>query len=308
MGSTPPVRGFVEVMAENLHVRPTAGTQEPPLTTVGHGTRLAVTGEASAGWLPVTSDAGPGWVAAGLVARLPALTVDLYRADDRGAPDWSGVTADVRYVGAILKATEGTAYPTAWFVAEWPRLRAAAGARFGATFFRGAYHYLSFGDDGAAQADYFLATVDKAGGWDAADLVPIVDVERGGASSPNQRADAARVIEVTSAYVARVAAVTGQPVMLYGRGAMRDLGIRSRMGAQYLWNPGYTAALPATEAIGWPSDEVVLWQYTDGTHNATRYPTEAPGLGAVDASVYLPGDLVTLAATLVRRAPTPGGG
>ena len=64
------------------------------------------------------------------------------------------------------------------------------------------------------------------------DIVPIVDVERGGERNPNQRATAQQVIDCTSAWVNKVKETTGPPVCLYGRGAMRDLSITSKMGCE----------------------------------------------------------------------------
>jgi GH25 family lysozyme M1 (1,4-beta-N-acetylmuramidase) len=235
-----------------------------------------------------------------------ALVVDLYRQDVGGRPDWGPLVADDRYVGVILKATDGVRYPTDWFASQWPAVRAAAGARYGASFVRGAYHYLRFADDPAAQAHFFLDTVAAAGGWDHGDLVPIVDVERGREGGGNAVATAAQVVDATSAFVAAIKQATGQAVMVYGRGAMRDLGITSRFGADYLWNPSYTAAMVSAAHEGWPDDVVVLWQFTDGTVNHTRYPTRAPGLGAVDASLVRASDLADLRAKVGWRV-TDGG-
>ena len=227
------------------------------------------------------------------------LFVDVY-ADShfpRGdGSDWRGLVADPRYVGAILKASEAwgstaswSVRGAAWFATCWPQVRAAAGDRYGQSFFRGAYHYLIF--DAARvrdQVDYYLGNVERAGGWAAGDLIPIVDVERGPERGPNYHATADQVEDVTGAFVAGVAQATGQRVLLYGRGLMRDLGIRAQMGASYLWNPSYTAH--PVPAAGWPTEQVVLWQYTDGTINKTSFPTTAPVLGAVDGSVVLAGD------------------
>lgn len=241
------------------------------------------------------------------------LIVDVYHDTHfpRGdASDWAGVVADPRYVGAILKASEawGSTAPwsvrsDAWFKATWPQVRTAAGARYGQSFFRGAYHYLIFDVARAQdQADYYLGNVDGAGGWDRGDLIPIVDVERGGERGPNFHASAQQVEDAVGGFVAAVTRATGQQVLLYGRGAMRDLGIRSQMGAAYLWNPSYTAH--PVPAAGWPIEQVALWQYTDGTINATAFPTTAPVLGAVDCSVVLASDraaqLSDLTATIVR--------
>jgi len=228
------------------------------------------------------------------------LVVDVYQETQHGHPVWAPLLADPTYVGAILKCTQGIAYPTAWFHQQWSALRAAAGDRYGASFVRGAYHFLMFDDDPVRQATYYLDTVAAAGGWDHGDLIPIVDVER---ADGNEHATAAQVTACVTAFVAEVAKATGQDVMIYGRGAMRDLHITSTFGAQWLWNPGYTATMPSAAEQGWPDDTVALWQYTDGTHgDAPGLPRETPGLGAVDASVYRGASFAQLCATIVRRA------
>jgi hypothetical protein len=287
------------VTASRLNVRPTPATTRPPTATLARGTKVVIL-ERAAGWYRIEAGARRGWVASSYVALDPPRLVDLYWATLGARPPWEQLAAAPNYAGAILKATEGVVYARAsWFVDNWPRLRAAGGARYGSSWFRGAYHFLIFGREGARQADHYLDTVDRAGGWDRGDLLPIVDVERVGENHPNHRASRQEVIDVVSAWVARVKARTGREVMLYGRGAMRDLGIVSRMGAARLWNPGYTRSMPATTSIGWPAELVALWQYTDGRTNLTPYPATVPGFGAVDGSVFLGGDVDDLAAQLV---------
>jgi Glycosyl hydrolases family 25 len=238
------------------------------------------------------------------------LFVDIFhhtRLPDAGASAFAPLAGDDRYVGIMLKASEGwrttehwSIDSTQWFLARWPQVLTAAGDRYADTFFRGAYHYLVFDPKRVQdQVDFYLANVAAAGGWGVGDLVPIVDVERGKASSANASASSALVEDVTSGFIAAVTAATGQPVMLYGRGAMRDLHITSRMGATYLWNPSYTASMHSAADQGWPTSD--LWQYTDGKTNHTPYLTHAPGLGAVDASISLAPDLDTLRATIIRR-------
>jgi hypothetical protein len=297
------MRRIGTVTATRLNVRPTPATTRPPTATLARGARVTVL-ERDAGWYRIEVGARRGWVAAQYVSLQPLLLVDLYWATLGDRPPWDRLAAAPGYAGAILKATEGIVYARAsWFVDNWQRLRAAGGARYGASWFRGAYHFLIFGRDGSRQADHYLDTVDRAGGWDRGDLLPIVDVERVGESHPNYRATRQEVIDVVSAWVARVKSRTGREVMLYGRGAMRDLRIESRMGAARLWNPGYTRSMPATTSVGWPAELVPLWQYTDGRTNLTSYPATVPGFGAVDASAFLGGDVADLAAQLVRPAP-----
>jgi GH25 family lysozyme M1 (1,4-beta-N-acetylmuramidase) len=230
----------------------------------------------------------------------PYLFVDLYSLDLGPAPRWDILLATPHYTGAILKATEGTSFSAAsWFIDNWPRLRDGAGESYGETWFRGAYHFLVFGRDGKAQADYYLRTIEKAGGWGDGDLIPIVDVELGSKRNPNSRASAHQVIDCTSAWAERIRAATGRRVMLYGRGAMRDLGIQSKMNCDVVWNPSYTRTMTTNGLLSvdgtagpWRIDDIALWQYGgDGAGDAIthRLPLEVRGFGAVDVSVYVDG-------------------
>lgn len=249
-------------------------------------------------WALVTSGVRAGWIEHARLRRRPILLVDLFHGDLGKLPDFAAVVAAPGYAGAILKATEGTAYAKAsWLVANWPRVRAAGGARYGVSWFRGAYHFLRFGEDGAAQADFYLATIDAAGGWAEGDLLPIVDVELGGDTHPNRKASAQQIVDRTRAFTARVTARTGRDVILYGRGAMRDKKITDHMGCRWLWNPSYTALMKreTIERVGWTVPEVAMWQYCgDGDGHLAGYPTSVPGFGEVDISVFLAGTLADL--------------
>lgn len=69
---------------------------------------------------------------------------------------------------AIIKGTDGTRYSyIGWFHANFPKVRAAG-------LVPGVYHFLRSGD-GAAQARYFVAEVNRVGGF--AGALAVVDVE-----------------------------------------------------------------------------------------------------------------------------------
>lgn len=218
------------------------------------------------------------------------LLVDVFSGDLGGKPNWQAVVNAPNFVGGIMKATESTAFDTGWFKRNWPVVKTVGGDRYGQTWFRGAYHFLKFDKDGKAQADFYLKTVNDAGGFDVGDIVPIVDVELGNEKNSNQKASAQQIIDCTSAWAARVKAETDQEVMLYGNGAMRDKSIKDRMGCDWLWIPRYTATLPKQmyERAGWDLPKVALWQYCgDGTASLSGYPKEVTGFGKVDISVVL---------------------
>jgi len=138
---------------------------------------------------------------------------------------------------------------------------------------------LKFDQDGRAQADYYLQAVDAAGGGSDGDLWPIVDVELVSPTNSNRRATASQVINCTTAFAERVGFVTQRDVMLYGNGAMRDLGINDRMGCDWLWCPRYTPTLPTFiyERAGWTAEELALWQYAgDGAGELATTPSPRP--------------------------------
>lgn len=241
----------------------------------------------------------------------PYLLFDLYPFDLGPRPDFTvpertdaDGDGDGDFVGGILKATQGARYGyTQWFVDNFKRLRDAGGDRYGSSWFRGAYHYLEFLQDPVEQADYYLATIEKAGGWDAGCIVPIVDVEFGNERAANRTATTQRIVDCTTAFASRVRKVTGRRVMLYGRGAMRDRSITSKMGCDLVWNAAYTATMVTNGLVGklpdgdrapWTLDDIALWQFSGdgvGDSRVHKIPLIVPGFGhgKVDISVFVDG-------------------
>ena len=229
----------------------------------------------------------------------PFLFVDIYAQDLGAKPPWAMAMDDC--YGAIIKCTESTGgyQYTPWFIDNWKRLIVLAGERYGRTWFRGAYHFLTFAKSGAAQADYYLDTINKAGGWEHGDLHAIVDVELGGERNPNQRASAQQIIDCTSAFATRVKSVSGSKVILYGRGAMRDKEINSKMNCDLVWNPSYTERMVTNGLVTvdgkpgpWKLDEIVMWQFSgDGVGDSSVHhlPLSPDDFGKVDMSVYVEG-------------------
>jgi hypothetical protein len=169
----------------------------------------------------------------------PYLFVDVYPLDLGGKPDWNILVNTPKFYGAILKATQGSKgyyNDRGWFKKNWPLLKDVAPDRYGVTWFRGAYLFLNFWDDGAAQADNYLEVITDAGGWDTGDMFPFIDVElgndgsNGGHRNRNHDASTQQIIDCTTTCADRIRDATGRNVILYGRGAMRDRGINSKMG------------------------------------------------------------------------------
>ena len=263
---------------------------------------IAVDRSSDGEWIQVrfTPSGTPGWGAAAGIALHDVLLADLsaYQAH----PDWAQAMTSVQLGGAFLKATEGVSLDDhGWFAANWAKQRTSAGDRYGDTWFRGAYHYFIFHDDPVAQAEYFLRTVEQAGGWGAGDLAPVIDVEAGGANQAAWAQESAdRIVSAVETYGQKIVSELGCPVMLYGGSAIRSKNITSAMGCDALWTAEYgPSQLRASlhEEMGWSDAKTVLWQYTDGVDNGTGFPKTIAGLGG-DLSVYRPNDLGVLAASL----------
>ncbi len=221
----------------------------------------------------------------------PYLFVDLYSQDLNGRPNWSALAQAPNYVGVILKAYEGTKFNDGgWFTTNWPTVRDIGADRYSSSWFRGAYLFLKFNQPGADQADSYLQAIDTAAGWDRGDIVPIIDVELGSEKNSNRAASAQQVIDCTTACATRLRELTGKNIMLYGRGAMRDLSINDRMGCDIVWNPSYTESMVRNGLDAWSLDDIVLWQYCgDGAAAIGTLPHEVPNFGKVDLSVYIQG-------------------
>lgn len=189
-------------------------------------------------------------------------------------------------MGAVLKASEGASwrYPT-WFNANWPAVRAAAGNRYGVTFWRAAYHYVHFMDNPLAQVDNFMRAVQDAGGWGPGDMRAIVDVER----ADNPDCSAQQIVDCVSAIATHLQARTGRAPILYGGSLMYDKGITSRMGCEKLWIARYTASLPevVVTRIGWTEEDLLMWQFCgDGESYLPGYPKTSP-IGKCDISAVV---------------------
>lgn len=213
---------------------------------------------------------------------MPYFVPDIYALDLGAAPNFSALTSRADMVGVILKATQGVQYAPQWFVDNWPRARAAAGGRYGSTFFRGCYHFGMPTSTGTAQADYCLNLVDAAGGLASGDLPVAWDLEGSAWSSSQQ------IVDISSQFAERVRARTGKVPVLYTGAAVRDRQITAKMGYAKLWTPH----LDMSKA-GWALKDYALWQYAgDGKlYNPAsaiyNFPLSIPGWGATDMNVVM---------------------
>lgn len=231
------------------------------------------------------------------------------------APNFGAIAAAPDMVGCIIKSSQGTGpgvradlgHSPTWFKDNWPRVAAAGGSRYGTSWFRGLYHYGTPTPGGAAQADYVLSAVDRAGGWAFGDLPPAWDLEGSAWTSRQQ------IVDVSSAFADRVKQQTGRTPILYTGSVWRKFGVTDRAGYSAMWTPH----LDLMAKLGWPNASVILHQYVgDGKYWSPTgkpallgYPTEVPGLGAkVDVSVVLDGGIPATSIERVRAILTGSAG
>ena len=234
----------------------------------------------------------------------PFFIVDL-SAWEGQQPNFNAIAAAPNHVGCIIKATQGVSYAPSWFTENWPRVRAAGGARYGQTWFRGCYHFAEPTPSGAAQADYLLRAVDRAGGWGDGDMPPAWDLEGAKWTSRQQ------IVDVSSQFADRIKQQLGRAPILYTGSVWRKFGVKAKAGFSAMWSPH----MNLMEPYGWPNSSYVLHQYVgDGKYwnPATAmlgYPTSVPGLEAkVDMNVVIDGGTAATSIERVRAVLTGRGG
>ena len=175
--------------------------------------------------------------------------------------DWQKVrNQDIRF--AIIKSTEGIAYFSKHFDAQW------AGAK-SVGILRGSYHYLRASMDGVQQADYFLSKVDVQDG----DLPPFLDIE----GANNDGATNSQFIGNAQKWLERVEAKTGRSPIVYSTAAFLQEKLSGNNGkpppwaknyqtwvAQYPFSYSADGGFKPTQPVGWR--EWIFWQYS-GDHD-----------------------------------------
>lgn len=229
-------------------------------------------------------------------------------------PDFSAIAARPDMVGCIIKSSQGLGpgvrtdlgHSPTWFADNWTRVRDAGGSRYGTSWFRGSFHFASPNSSGAAQADYVLATVDRAGGWGEGDLPPAWDLEGDAWTSAQQ------IIDASSQFAERIFAKIGRRPILYTGSTWRKFDISDRAGFGSLW----TTHLNLMWRYGWPNENVILHQYVgsgkyynpSGEPAQLGYPKSVQGIDGIDINVVLDGGVPATSIERVRDVLTSGGG
>ncbi|HEX3553113.1 MAG TPA: GH25 family lysozyme [Thermoanaerobaculia bacterium] len=178
-------------------------------------------------------------------------------SQDQGTVDWSTV-AQLGYVFAFIKATDGETYVDPDFAQNWTGA-AAAGV------LRGAYHFFRAEDSPQAQVDLFWKTVGGNG-----ELPLVVDVEE------SMGVANATLISNLTQFLAALEQASGRTPMIYtDPNFWNGLGTTA-FGGYPLWVAEYGVAQPTLPA-GWAN--WAFWQHSE--------TGSIPGIqGAVDLNVF----------------------
>lgn len=187
--------------------------------------------------------------------------------------DWGRVFAQ-GYLFMFTRATQGIGYVDSKFTSHW------AGAKK-AGLLRGAYHYLTVGQDPTKQADLFLHTL----GSDPGELPTVLDLE----GTYNETATNKLILGAAEIWLNRVEKATGQKSLIYsGYYFLRDRVSIPNVGGAPAWAKNYPLWIaqylnhPATEADlpmqpkGW--QDWKFWQHSekgmiDGITGDNNIPT-----------------------------------
>ena len=175
------------------------------------------------------SDAGP---------RVRGVDVSKYQ----GAIKWPEVSAAGIGVG-FARISDGTANPDAYFTANWQGMKAQG-------MVRGAYQYFRASVDPTAQANLVMASLQRAGGLDAADLPVVMDIETAdGQAEATIESNMRTWLSAVSAHTLRT------PIIYTSAGTYP---VKSAAFAAYpLWVADYGATCPSMPT-GW--SRWMFWQ------------------------------------------------
>ena len=189
--------------------------------------------------------------------------IDVYAG--QGTINWTKVKAAGRDF-AFIKATQGDYNKQSTFVANWTGAQQAGVAR-------SPYHFFDATIDGITQAQWFLDELAAAGGLQAGDLPPLLDLECPTSSSQSQTeanceyagnsgwVATATLKQRTYDWLMTVEQATGVKPFIYSYPSwFGDVKFTDAMLATY---PLYIASYAMCANVPAPWQSAVFWQYAD---------------------------------------------
>jgi lysozyme len=181
--------------------------------------------------------------------------------------DWRRI-GDTPITFVFVKATQGTMWRDPRFAAHW---KGAGEAHIA----RGAYHFFNADQDGAEQANNFLAVL-RSTGADTSELPAALDLEEV-SSSTRISVDNFTFVKRVHAWLDRVESGTKKKPIIYTTTSFWDAHGSADLADYLLWVPRYSASPPTASQLprGW--NRWAIWQCT----------SEAPfvGFGSVEANI-----------------------
>ncbi len=163
----------------------------------------------------------------GGASTVPGIDVSQWQA----TVDWAKVKAAGK-VFAFARVTHGLNEVDTQFAANWPAMKKAG-------LIRGPYQYFLPGQGGLEQAKLFVSKLQAAGGLDAADLPPVLDLEA------TDNLSAAQILAAADAWVAHVEATLHRHPLLYtGPYFWDDHKLGTSYAARPLWTANYNVTCP----------------------------------------------------------------
>ena len=176
------------------------------------------------------------------------------------AVDWQAFAAG-GWVFAIAKASEGVTFVESRFATNWKGMKAAG-------IVRGAYCFFhSSPDDPVAEADFFVDTVDQAGGFEPGDFAAL-DLE----TLDSNPADL--VAADALAWLQRVKDRTGITPIIYTSPRVFDTLLGSPVGfsGYPLWDVTWNGGPPKCPNIPASWSDWAFWQYAGDSITAPGLP------------------------------------
>ena len=185
-------------------------------------------------------------------------------SDSQGAITWSSVKSSGRAF-AFVKATQGNYTTDVTFTANWANTQTAG-------LMRSPFHFFDGTIDGIEQANYFLATIDGAGGFQPGDLPPMLILQCPTSSneattelnceynSDSGWVDTSTLSQRVFDWLNTVEAATGRKPIIYSYPSwFADVGFTDATLANY---PLFIATYGSCASVPPPWTTATFWQYS----------------------------------------------
>ncbi len=203
----------------------------------------------------------------------------------QGTIDWTEVKASgIDF--AFARVADGTDFIDPQFPANWANMKAAG-------VVRGAYQFFRPETDAATQANLMVAQIKAAGGLEAGDLAPVIDVE------VTDSVAVSTILAGISTWLQTVQTATGLvPTIYVSPGFWDTLGNPTGFGSYALWVADWQVSCPSLPASSWTT-----WQFWQNADTGT-----VPGVGSAPDLDQFNGSLAQLLAYAGGKGGDTNGG